>query len=114
NADPGGWLYRTAVRIALDELRKQARHEKYARLFRLARTLPSPEQLYLEKQTAERVRIVLASIKRQQAELLIFRSESLSYQEIAEVLQLNQTSIGTLLSRAQEAFRKEYTRLYGE
>lgn len=110
----GGWLYRTAVRIGLDELRKQSRREKYERLFSLASPNPTPEQLHSKKEDQYRVRKVLAAIKARQAELLVLRSESLSYEEIAQALKLNSGSIGTLLSRAQQAFRKEYIKRYGE
>jgi DNA-directed RNA polymerase specialized sigma24 family protein len=37
----------------------------------------------------------------------------MSYQEVAEILHLNAASIGTLLRRAQETFRKEYVRRHG-
>jgi RNA polymerase sigma-70 factor (ECF subfamily) len=45
--------------------------------------------------------------------LLVLRSQGFSYEELAATLNLNPASIGTLLSRAQHAFRKEYTRRYG-
>jgi RNA polymerase sigma-70 factor (ECF subfamily) len=45
---------------------------------------------------------------------LLLRSEDLRYAEIAEVLELNPASVGTLLSRAQSAFRKEYLKRYGK
>jgi RNA polymerase sigma-70 factor (ECF subfamily) len=44
----------------------------------------------------------------------ILRNEVLSYQEIAHVLELNAASVGTFLGRAQQAFRKEYIRRYGQ
>ena len=49
-----------------------------------------------------------------QAELLLLRSHGLSYDELASALDLNPVSIGTLLSRAQHAFRKEYVKRYGQ
>ena len=113
-ADAGGWLYRTAVRAGLDELRKQSRREKYERLFSFARTNPTPEQMHSENEKQQRVRKTLASIKTRHAELLLLRSDGLSYQEIAQALELNPSSIGILLSRARQAFRKEYIKKYGE
>lgn len=113
-SDAGGWLYRTAVRAGLDELRKQSRREKYERLFSFAGANPTPEQLHSESERQQRVRKTLASLNTRHAELLILRSEGLSYEEIAQALQLNPPSVGTLLSRAQQAFRKEYIKRYGE
>jgi RNA polymerase sigma-70 factor (ECF subfamily) len=112
--DPGGWLYRTAIRTGLDELRKESRRTKYERMFSLTRVSPTPEQTYSENEKQQRVRKVLASINSRSAELLILRSNGLSYQEIAQALELNPASIGPLLSRAQQAFRKEYIKRYGE
>jgi DNA-directed RNA polymerase specialized sigma24 family protein len=42
--------------------------------------------------------------------LLALRYSGLSYDEIAAALGLRKSSIGTLLSRAEDAFRKEVTR----
>ncbi len=61
----------------------------------------------------ERVRAVLAVIKPRQAELLVLRSNGLSYDELASALDLKPASIGTFLSRAEQAFRKEYIKRYG-
>jgi RNA polymerase sigma-70 factor (ECF subfamily) len=109
-----GWLYRAAVRVALDELRKQMRREKYERLFGLSRRVETPEELEAASQQQRHIRDVLASLARRQAELLLLRGDGLSYQDIAQALELNPASVGTLLSRAQEAFRKEYIRRYGK
>jgi RNA polymerase sigma-70 factor (ECF subfamily) len=112
-AQVGGWLYRTAVRAGLDELRKRGRRAKYERLSGSGGNTPTPEQLYRETERQERVRSVLTRLNVRQAELLMLRSAGASYQEVAETLALNPASVGTLLRRAAEAFRKEYVKLYG-
>jgi len=112
--NPGGWLYRTAVRTALDELRRQHRRQKFERFLMLPRTSPSPEQAHAAMQDGNQVRTVLGALKARDSELLVLRSEELSYQEIAVILQVNETSLGTLLRRAQHAFRKEYVKRYGQ
>jgi RNA polymerase sigma-70 factor, ECF subfamily len=111
NAD--GWLYRTAVRRALDELRHRTRRSRYERLLGIGRTVPTPEDVRSTAEEQERVRLILAVLVPRQAELLILRSQGLSYEELAAALELNPASIGTLLSRAQDAFRKEYVKRYG-
>jgi len=103
-----GWLYRTAVRTGLNELRRQMRQERYERLVPFLRPAPTPEELLAGRQEQEKVRTVLNTLPRRQAELLVLRSQGLSYQELASALKLNPASVGTLLSRAQQAFRKEY------
>jgi DNA-binding CsgD family transcriptional regulator len=62
----------------------------------------------------ERVRAVLAALQSRQAELLVLRSHGFSYEELALSLDLNPVSVGTLLGRAQQAFRKEYVARYGQ
>jgi len=109
-----GWLYRTAVRMGLDELRRQTRRTRYERLLGFGRRMPTPEEIRAVTEEQERVRLVIGIIAPRQAELLVLRSHGLSYDAVASALNLNPASVGTLLSRAQQAFRKEYIKRYGE
>jgi RNA polymerase sigma-70 factor (ECF subfamily) len=110
------WLYRTAIRLGLDELRQQTRRARLEQWFRFAGSArqASPEDLHAANQEQERVRLVLSAIQPQQAELLLLRGHDLTYNEIAAALKIRPTSLGKLLSRAQQSFRKEYIRRYGE
>ena len=109
-----GWLHKTAVRTALDDLRRQCRREKYEHILQILRpTVVHPDQ-YAVNGEAERVRRTLAALKKRHSELLILRNEDFSYQEIAATLAVKPEFVGTLLSRAQQAFRKEYIKRYGK
>jgi RNA polymerase sigma-70 factor (ECF subfamily) len=109
-----GWLYRTAVREALDELRRQTRRSRFERVFSFVReSPPTPEDVYTVSAEQHKVRSVLGALNRRHAELLLLWSQGLSYQEIAASLAVNSTYVGSLVSRAQEAFRKEYLKRYG-
>jgi RNA polymerase sigma-70 factor (ECF subfamily) len=110
---PEGWLCRTAARMALDELRAQTRRSRYEPLLRLFGRSATPEEIHNTSQEQARVRAVLGAISPRQAELLVLRNEGVSYEELAAALTLNPASVGTLLSRAQQAFRKEYVKRYG-
>jgi RNA polymerase sigma-70 factor (ECF subfamily) len=111
----GGWLYRTAVRLAVDELRRKARRARYEPLLRLFSQSPrTPDDLLSTGEQQGHVRAVLAAIAPRQAELLLLRGEGLPYEELAAALSINPASVGTLLSRAKAAFRKEYVKRYGE
>jgi RNA polymerase sigma-70 factor (ECF subfamily) len=113
-AQAEGWLYRTAVRQALDEFRRQTRRNRFEHLFSAFRqTPPTPECLYSLTARQEKVRTILAALNRRQTALLLLRSEGLSYQELAEALDINPNYVGSLLTRAQDAFRKEYVKRYG-
>ena len=107
-------MYRTAVRKGLDELRRRTRRSRYERLLGWMKQVPTPEQVRAANEEQQNVRLVLAAMDPRQAELLLLRSHGLSYDELASALDLNPVSIGTLLSRAQQAFRKEYVKKHGQ
>lgn len=109
-----GWLYRTAIRTALNDLRRQSRTDRHERLSDLVSASSSPEQERAAAEKQEHVRHVLSLLDERQAELLLLRNSGLSYDELASALNLNPASIGTFISRAQQAFRKEYISRYGE
>jgi RNA polymerase sigma-70 factor (ECF subfamily) len=111
------WLYRVAVRTGIDGLRRQTRRAHYERALAWIRprSLPAnPEQLHSANEEQERVRVVLSAINPRYAEFLLLRSQDFTYDEVAAILNMNPASIGTLLSRAQASFRKEYIKRYGQ
>jgi RNA polymerase sigma-70 factor (ECF subfamily) len=109
-----GWLYRAAVRLSLNELRRHGRAVRNEGLSVIGPEPADPERVRAATEEQEHVRAVLAAIQPRQAELLLMRGTGLRYEEMATALELNPASIGTLISRAQQAFRKEYVRRYGE
>ncbi len=110
----GGWVYRTAIRLALNDLRSRKRRHRYERLAGAGPLALTPEEEHAAEEEREQVRRVLASLGEREAELLLLRSSGLPYQEVAAALDLNPSSVGTMISRAQQAFRKEYVKQYGE
>ena len=110
------WLYRVALRAALDDLRQRSRRARYERLLAWVRPKPAPatpEEILSASEEQHRVVLVLSAISPRQAKFLLLRSHGFSYDEVACILKLNPASIGALLSRAQSAFRKEYLKRYG-
>jgi RNA polymerase sigma-70 factor (ECF subfamily) len=114
NSHPAAWLYRTAIRMALDDLRRETRRLRREALHPPHHAVPTPEETHSFEQERSRVRLVLASLETRQSELLLLRGNGLSYAEVAAALDLNPASVGTLLSRAQLAFRKHYVTQFGE
>jgi RNA polymerase sigma-70 factor, ECF subfamily len=108
------WLYRVAVRAALNDLRRQARSDRYESLSDAPPAALTPEEAHAAAEEQRQVRLVLAAMNARQAELLLLRSSGLSYDELAASLKVHPKSVGSLLSRAQQAFRKEYIKRYGE
>jgi RNA polymerase sigma-70 factor (ECF subfamily) len=109
-----GWLYRTGIRLALDGLRMERRRTRYEALASVFRSGPSPQTAIEQSEESARVRNALQLLKPQQAALILLRADGLSYVQIAAALELNPGSVGTLLARAQRAFRKEYVNRYGQ
>jgi RNA polymerase sigma-70 factor (ECF subfamily) len=109
----GGWLYRTAVRMGLNELRGGQRRAHYESQSETPPRAPTPEEVHAAAEERAQVRRILAGLRPRQAELLILRASGLSYEELAAALDLNPSSVGTLLVRAQQSFRKEYVKQYG-
>ena len=110
----GGWVYRTAVRLALNELRSRNRRSRYEQMSGSGPAGPTPEEEHAAAEEREHVRLVLAALGERDAELLLLRSSGLPYAEVAAALDLNPASVGTMIGRAQQAFRKEYVKQYGE
>lgn len=113
-----GWLYRTATNLGIDALRKESRRRQHenaaARESRQAQLADGPLAAVLEDERRRRVRGILAQLKPVQAQALILRSSGFSYQEVADALDVKRVSVGTLLLRAEEAFRKIYRATAGE
>lgn len=109
-----GWLYRTGLRLAFDSLKKRKRRALYEAKAPVSAAVQNPEEVVNQQEQQARVRLALSSLNPVQASLLILRSEGHSLNEIAAILVLNPNSVGTLLARADAAFRKEYVNRYGE
>lgn len=109
----GAWLHRAAVRLGIDELRATARPLRREQAAPLPTAVEDPLNQLLTQELAKKVRFTLAALKREQAEILALQASDLSYREIAEVMSLN-PAVGTILSRAKQAFEREYRSRYGE
>jgi RNA polymerase sigma-70 factor (ECF subfamily) len=108
-----GWLYRTALRLGLNELRGRERRGRYESLTG-GESVSTPEQVHAAAEERSHVRAVLAEMEARDAELLVLRAGGFGYNEIAEALGINPASVGTMIARAQRAFRKEYVSRYGD
>jgi RNA polymerase sigma-70 factor (ECF subfamily) len=94
------WLYRVAVRTALDELRGRTRRAHYESLFGLIRARsgpPRPGQIHRGAEVQERVRLILSRLEPRHAEFLILRSHGFSYEELASIWADTEKHIRTLL-----------------
>jgi RNA polymerase sigma factor (sigma-70 family) len=110
----GGWLYRTATRAAIDLLRANDRRGSKEQLDEGLEVEKDPAEgplhHLLRKECIAGVRAVLAKLKKQRAQLLLLRYSGLSYQEIAEAMQVSANSVGSRLARAENEFSTLYER----
>jgi RNA polymerase sigma-70 factor (ECF subfamily) len=117
--NPTGWLYRTATRAGIDAIRAVARRSRYEQQAATAmmpgearEAGPLDDLLRTEERT--RVQAILSGMKPAQAQLILMRADGASYQELAAALGVRASGIGTLLNRAEAAFRKRYLELSTE
>jgi RNA polymerase sigma factor (sigma-70 family) len=113
-ADAGyasAWLYAAAAHTGLNVIRSRERRGRRETADAIARDVPvDPAHQAEAAETRAEVRSALARMEERAAALLALRYSGLSYDEIAAALGLRRSSIGTMLRRAEEAFRKEVTR----
>jgi len=111
--NPEAWIYRVALRMALNSVRSELRRNTTERRAETNRIPPGPDQESVVQSSEETVlvRRVLAGMRDRRAQLLILRYSGLSFAEVARLLGLSPSSIGTLLDRAEKDFQKRYIAL---
>jgi RNA polymerase sigma-70 factor (ECF subfamily) len=112
-----GWLYRVAVNQGLNALRARKRRKNYEQEAGAQaleeNTSKQPENEVERAEQRREVQAVLAQMKPRSAKLLVLRQSGLSYKELAAVLKVKPSSVGTLLARAEDEFEKVYRQLQG-
>ena len=108
------WLCRVALNKGYNSLRDEGRYKQRAdraeHVTRAGSPLshPDPSIEILRAEENRRVREVLSALPERQGRLLLLRYAGLSYAECAAALEVAPGSIGTLLVRAEKAFRQAY------
>jgi len=108
----GGWLYRVATHMgynALRSKRRRARYEEEAGKDALDHgSLPDPADTVEQADARRRVRDVLRKMPLRDVQILVLRHSGFSYKEIADAVGVAATSVGALLSRAEDRFEALY------
>ncbi len=110
--DARAWLAAVASNLFRDERRGSRRRQKLLARQPADLTLGSPpsspdDAVELGERRAQ-VRRALDRLPLRDREMLLLRHEGYSYREIAVALGLAETSVGTMLVRATEAFRVQF------
>jgi RNA polymerase sigma factor (sigma-70 family) len=107
-----GWLYRVATNLALNALRAQNRRVNYefeAGFVDIEKGKQSDPAKDMEKaQESRQVRKILSRMQKRSAKILVLRYSGFTYAEIAAAIGVSDTSVGTLLSRAEQEFERRY------
>jgi RNA polymerase sigma factor (sigma-70 family) len=104
------WLHAAAAHAALNALRgrdRRSRREAAEAVPVDAAAVDDPAETVAASETRDEVRAVLARLPERSSAMLALRYAGLSYAEIAAALDVRASSVGTLLRRAEDAFRRE-------
>jgi RNA polymerase sigma-70 factor (ECF subfamily) len=108
------WVYRIAVNMAIDYARKRSREQHHTVLYednKLNKTIDSAGEEIEREQQEKIISTLLEALSPNQRVCIVLRSiEGLSYQEIAESLNININTVRSRLKRARETLlvlRKE-------
>lgn len=108
------WLFKVATNLAYNTLRgekrREQRQESAGQAMLRSGSAPDPAQVALREAERATVRRVLAGLPERQARLLLLRHAGLSYQELADALDVAPSSVGTMLARAHAAFEAAFQR----
>lgn len=105
----GAWLYRTAMNSGYNALRSNQRREKRdAYLVPDPKGTPGADKMVERRERETAVRQALAKLNQRDAQLLLMRQMGFSYRECAQAINVADSSVGTLIKRAAEAFKRVY------
>jgi RNA polymerase sigma-70 factor (ECF subfamily) len=106
------WLFAVATNLVRDEARKDARRRRHLALLAERERAEGPaeqEPTSLERaQDAAMARRAVDALAERDRLALLMREDGLSYEEIAEALDLSPGSVGTTLSRARRRLVEVY------
>ena len=111
------WVFAVAHNLVRDGARRDARNRRHLELLAAeSQDAHEPE----EDQTLERAeeaavaRRALESLGERDRQALLLKEEGLDYTEIADVLKIEKSSVGTTLSRARRRLAESYEALVAE
>ena len=105
-----GWLKTVVANLCYSHIQKKNRWKKREKeMIHLFEPLEeSLEDQFFDRVEAEKVQHTLNKLPPKEKTALVLRHSGFLYKEIAEILSVNVTSIGTIIARAQNKFKKFY------
>jgi RNA polymerase sigma-70 factor, ECF subfamily len=111
------WVFAVAHNLVRDGARRDARNRRHLELMAAEAREEQVESvdLTLERaQEASFARKALEQLGERDRQALLLKEEGLDYAEIADVLQIEKSSVGTTLSRARRRLAESYEALVAE
>jgi RNA polymerase sigma-70 factor (ECF subfamily) len=109
---PGAWLVTVATNLLRNVQTTRARRTHLLKIVPDAQMFAdrpvSPAYAADPRDVPRRVRAALDRMPERDRQMLLLRAEGYNYKEIAEALDLRESSVGTLLARAKRIFRDLY------
>lgn len=110
--EPAAWLITVAMNAFRDTHRRVERRAALVSEYGDDAVAPadvaSADDTVIAEESRARVRNALNALPERDRTLLLLRHEGYSYRELARIVGVAETSIGTLLLRATQAFRTTY------
>lgn len=105
------WLYQVASNLGLNAIRGRKRRSSWTRMFAREQEWEAPAT---DPAKSLHVRHTLSELPERQAQLLMLYAAGLTRQEMADVLDVQPSSLGQLLLRAKKAFEWQYSSSSGQ
>lgn len=110
------WVFAVAHNLVRDGARRDARNRRHLELMAAEAREAEGEEPddAMAPDRAERLRLArqaLAALTERDRQALLLKEEGLDYREIADVLQIEKSSVGTTLSRARRRLAESYEEL---
>ena len=110
---PEAWLATVATNLFRNARKTDSRRRRLLTPARgegaHADSTPDPAARVDAEESRRDVRMALDRLPERDRQLLLLRAEGFSYRELAEILDIAEGSVGTLLARARDAFKQELT-----
>jgi RNA polymerase sigma-70 factor (ECF subfamily) len=108
HANPKAWIYKVAANTCLNHLKRKDKYRKI--LDEVGReTLPvaSTEEEYVKKEKVKQLRKGLEKLQLRDRIVLGLYRDGLSYSDMAQIIKVKKTSLGTILARAIEKLARQ-------
>jgi RNA polymerase sigma factor (sigma-70 family) len=105
------WLYRVVHNLAIDVARESERRSLLLQQWFVDRGALTPDSVESTEEEfirREQIENALASLNERERHALVLRAEGLSYQEIADILEISVKSVSVYLTRGLKKFESRH------